>query len=67
MSVEFDQAISIAHAFFLGDDPCGWSDCDIVSTADSIAETSGVDTDEIKDFLFAERDARTTGAARGRA
>ena len=56
---ELDQAISIAHAFFLGEEPWRWSDCDIHSTADTISETSGIGADDIKALLFAERDAKT--------
>ena len=61
VSVQLDQAISIARGFYLGDDPTDWSDNDIVSTADEISETSGVASDEIKLFLFAEREARKSG------
>jgi hypothetical protein len=66
LAAELDQAISIAHAFFLGEDPSDWSDGDIVSTAESIAETSGVDTLALRTFLFAERDARTAVAGKSR-
>jgi hypothetical protein len=54
-----DQAISIARAFFLGEEPWRWSDCDIVSAADAIAKTSGLGADDIQALLFAERDAKT--------
>jgi hypothetical protein len=57
---ELDQAISIAHAFFLGEEPWRRSDCDIVSTAGAIAETSGLGADDIKGLLFAERDAKNS-------
>jgi hypothetical protein len=57
LSAKLDQAISIAHGFYLGDDPERWSDNDIDSTAESIAETSGVDCDDIKLFLVSEREA----------
>jgi hypothetical protein len=56
-----DQAISIAHSFFLGEEPWRWSDCDIVSTADSLSEASGLGADDIKTVLFTERDLRTAG------
>lgn len=64
---ELDQAISIAHAFFLGEEPWRWSDCDIVSTADSIAEASGVGADDIRAILFLERDSIPAAPERSRA
>ena len=57
LSAKLDQAIAIAHGFYLGDNPEQWSDNDIDSTAESIAETSGVDFNDIKLFLFSEREA----------
>ena len=57
LSAELDQAISIAHGFYLGEDPEEWSDNDIDSTAESISEASGVDSDDIKLFLVSEREA----------
>jgi hypothetical protein len=57
LSAELDQALSIAHVFYLGDDPEQWSDNDIDSTAESIADTSGVDWNDIKLFLVSEREA----------
>ena len=64
--IELAQAISIAHAFYLDDDPMEWSDGDIVSAAESIAETGWVDAEDIRILLFAERDARAAGTRLGR-
>lgn len=55
MSAELDQALSIAHAFFLGVSPSAWTDRDILSTAASIAKSSGLDPEDIRAFLVAER------------
>ena len=57
LTAELDQAISIARGFYLGDDPGEWSDIDIASTAEDIAETSSVDVDDLKLYLACERDA----------
>ncbi len=61
LTAELDQAISIARGFYLGDDPGEWSDIDIDSTAEDVAESSGVDCSELKLFLVSERNSRRLG------
>ena len=61
---QIHQAVAIARGFYLGDDPGEWTDADIASTADCLAEAIGLDADAIRTGLFVERagSARRGGA-----
>lgn len=56
-SVELDMAMAVARGFCLGDDPLAWTDVDIASTAETIAEAAGLDRDALAAGLAREREA----------